>query len=98
MQALYVILGIVVLVLLCGIGINNSLIRKKNKIDEARSGIEVALTKRYDMLTKLLDVAKAYAKHEKDLFSQMIKMRQGMSLVGFSMLDDELLLEMGMKV
>ena len=70
MQALYVILGIVVLVLLCGIGINNSLIRKKNKIDEARSGIEVALTKRYDMLTKLLDVAKAYAKHEKDLFSQ----------------------------
>lgn len=80
MQALYVILGIVVLVLLCGIGINNSLIRKKNKIDEARSGIEVALTKRYDMLTKLLDVAKAYAKHEKDLFSQMIKMRQGMSL------------------
>ena len=80
MYVLYVILGILVLLLIIGISINNGLIRKRNKVDEARSGIEVALTKRYDMLTKQLDVAKAYAKHEEDVFTKMVKMRQGMSI------------------
>ena len=80
MTALYIILGIVAVAAICAISISNGLIRKHNKIDEARSGIEVALTKRYDMLTKLLDVAKAYAKHEKDIFSQVISLRSGMSL------------------
>ena len=81
MTALYIILGIVAVAAICVISISNGLIRKHNKIDEARSGIEVALTKRYDMLTKLLDVAKAYAKHEKDIFSQVISLRSGMYVV-----------------
>jgi len=58
----------------------NSFKRKTLKIDEALSGIEVALTKRWDMLTKLLDVAKGFAAHEKELFSQVIALRRGMSV------------------
>ena len=50
------------------------------KINEAGSGIDVALTKRYDTLTKLIDVVKAYAKHETDLFEKVIRLRSGMSL------------------
>jgi len=48
------------------------------KIREADSGIDVALTKRYDTLTKLTDVVKAYAKHEAGLFAEVIKLRSGM--------------------
>lgn len=48
------------------------------KIKEADSGIDVALTKRFDTLTKLMDVVKAYAKHETDLFAEVIKLRSGM--------------------
>lgn len=50
------------------------------KISESLSGIEVALTKRYDMLTKLLDVAKGYKQHETELFFEVIKLRKGMNV------------------
>jgi LemA protein len=50
------------------------------KITEADSGIDVALTKRYDTLTKLIDVVKAYAKHETELFERVINLRSGMSM------------------
>jgi LemA protein len=49
------------------------------KISEADSGIDVALTKRYDTLTKMIEVVKAYAKHERELFSDIVKLRMGMS-------------------
>ena len=58
----------------------NNLKRMAIKIEEALSGIEVALVKRYDMLTKLLDVAKNYARHESEVFAQVIKLRQGTSV------------------
>lgn len=50
------------------------------KITESDSGIDVALTKRYDTLTKLVDVVKGYAKHETELFEKVIKLRSGMSI------------------
>ena len=58
---------------------SNDFNRKAIKADEGLSGVEVALTKRYDMLTKLLDVTKGYAEHEKALFSQVTELRRGMS-------------------
>ena len=80
MYVLVSVIVIVLLVLIWIVSMANGLIRKKNKVNEAASGIEVALTKRYDMLTKLLDVAKGYAAHEKEVFTDIIKMRSGMSL------------------
>lgn len=50
------------------------------KIEEADSGIDVALEKRYGTLTKLMDVVKAYAKHETELFEKVIRLRSGMNM------------------
>jgi LemA protein len=50
------------------------------KITESDSGIDVALTKRYDTLTKMLDVTKAYAKHEAETLTKLVKLRKGMSV------------------
>ena len=47
---------------------------------EGLSGVEVALTKRYDMLTKMLDTAKGYMGHESELFTKVIELRRGMSV------------------
>lgn len=81
---LYFIIPVIVIIvfipLFWWIGTSNGFKSKKIKIDEALSGIEVALTKRYDMLTKLLDVAKGFAAHENELFTQVIKLRRGMSV------------------
>ena len=49
-------------------------------MQEGLSGIEVALTKRYDMLTKMLDTAKGYMAHESELFTKVIELRRGMSV------------------
>ena len=78
----FIIIGIVIVlaIVIWVISTINSFTRKEIKIEEARSGIEVALTKRYDMLTKLLDVCKGFMKHESDLFAKVISMRQGMSV------------------
>lgn len=50
------------------------------KIDEASSGIDVALTKRYDTLTKMLDITKAYARHEVETLEKIVNLRKGMSV------------------
>ena len=75
-----VIVGLFVLLLVWVISTSNDFARKNVKIDEALSGIEVALTKRYDTLNKMVDVAKAYARHELETLTQVISMRRGMSV------------------
>lgn len=76
-----IIIGIVAVILIISmITISNSLNRAVIKIDEALSGIDVALTKRYDVLTKMMDVVKAYAKHESETLFQVVSLRKGMTM------------------
>lgn len=51
----------------------------KIKVEEAGSDIDVALTKRFDLLTKQLDIVKGYAKHERETLIEVTGMRTGMS-------------------
>ncbi len=59
MVGFIVVIVIVVLLLIWFISLSNRLNRAQVKIDEAASGIDVALLKRHDVLTKMLDVVKA---------------------------------------
>ena len=59
---------------------HESLRQTSGEIREADSGIEVALTKRFDTLTKMLEVTRAYARHEADTLGNIVKMRQGMNM------------------
>lgn len=80
MTALIIIAIVVAVILLWFIITSNSLNKAIVKIDEADSGIDVALTKRYDVLTKMIEVVKSYAKHEKETLIKVIKLRDNMSL------------------
>lgn len=75
-----IIILLVLIVVIWYISTSNKLNRCIVKIEEADSGIDVALTKRYDVLTKMMDVVKAYAKHEKETLFEVINLRKGMSL------------------
>lgn len=80
---LRIIIVLIVLIIIFSawyISISNKLNRAVVKIDEALSGIDVALTKRYDVLTKMIDVVKGYAKHEKETLFDIVKLRSGMSI------------------
>lgn len=80
MKLWMIILVVVVAIVYWCIRTVNDFKMKEIRVQEGISGIEIALTKRYDMLTKMLDTAKGYMSHETDLFSKVIELRHGMSI------------------
>jgi LemA protein len=75
MIALAVILALFALVALYAIGIYNRLVKLKNLVAEAWSGIDVQLKKRYDLIPNLVETVKGYAAHEKETFENVTKAR-----------------------
>ncbi len=74
------IVAIVAVILLWWVGTYNGIKKLDIKVKEGLSGIDVALTKRYDVLTKMLDVVKGYQQHEKEILTEVIKLRSGMTM------------------
>lgn len=74
------ILIVLMLIAIWCISTVNGFKKKEIHVQEGLSGVEVALTKRYDMLTKMLDTAKGYMAHENELFAKVIELRRGMSV------------------
>src|SRR3989338_7224032 len=53
----------------------NSLIRTRNRVDEAWSDIEVQLKRRYDLIPNLVSTVKGYAAHESGVFEKVTAAR-----------------------
>lgn len=68
------VLLLVVLVVLV-IFLYNSLVQLKVLVDEAWSGIDVQLKRRYDLIPNLVETVKGYAKHEKSTFERVAELR-----------------------
>ena len=81
-----IILSIVLLVTV--IVIYNSLIRKKNAIDNAFFSMDVMLKKRYDIIPQLVDTVKGYMQHERDLLTQLTELR-GKALAASGNINDK---------
>jgi LemA protein len=72
-----IIVGFLLLVLLSWfITTINSFNRMLIKIDESESSIDIALTKRFDLLSKMFQATKGYMKHESETLQKVIAMRQ----------------------
>jgi len=72
-----IVIGLIAIVVLWFVGTMNKMREYSLKVQEAESGIDVALTKRYDTLTKLLETTKGYAKHETETLEKIVKWRNG---------------------
>jgi len=57
-------------------GIYVALIKKKNNLKEAASGIDVQLKKRYDLIPNMLKSAAKFMEHEKELFTKLTALRE----------------------
>lgn len=79
-MAFIIVLVLIAVVVISIIVMSNNLNKALVKIDEASSGIDVALTKRYDVLTKMIETVKGYAKHEKEVLFDVVKIRKGMTI------------------
>ncbi len=73
--AAIVVLAIVIIISWY-ISVRNSFVRMLVDIDNSSSRIDVYLTKRFDLLTKMFDTTKGYMKHEHDTLTDVISMRQ----------------------
>lgn len=72
---IWIILAIIVVVAAWLIFVFNSLIRLKNRTQEAFSDIDVQLKRRHDLIPNLVETVKGYAKHEKELFEKITQDR-----------------------
>lgn len=57
------------------IGLYNSLINKKNQVDNAFGSIDALLKKRLDLIPNLVEVVKQYMQHEKSTLTEVTEMR-----------------------
>lgn len=76
---MYIVLAILVIILIIFISISNSVNRNLNKIEEAKSSVEIQLAKRYDTIKNSFEVAKGYLKHEEKVFTTLRSVNRGMS-------------------
>ena len=75
MLAAFVILGLIVLAAFWAVAIYNGLVTSRNAYKNAFAQIDVQLTRRYDLIPNLVEVAKGYMAHERDTLEAVIKAR-----------------------
>jgi len=72
---LIIVAVIAVVLVLFVIGIYNSLVGLRNRVDNAWSQISVQLKRRHDLIPNLVETAKGYMKHERGTFEEITKAR-----------------------
>lgn len=75
MTALWVILGLLVLVGLWIALLYNRLIRADNTCEEAWSDIDTELRRRYNLIPNLVETVKGYASHERETLNAVVEAR-----------------------
>ena len=75
MIALWIVIGIVVLLALFLWVTYNGLVKLKVRVDEAWSDITVQMKRRADLIPNLVNTVKGYAKHESGVFEKVTEAR-----------------------
>jgi len=75
MVAVYVIIGVVVVLLIIFLAIYNGLVRRRNQVKNSWAQIDVQLKRRYDLIPNLVETAKGYMKHERETLEAVTKAR-----------------------
>ncbi|MCE5329718.1 LemA family protein, partial [bacterium] len=70
------IIVILVAILIIFIGLYNSIVSLRNRVDNAWSQIDVQLRKRFDLIPNLVETVKGYAAHERETLEKVIQARQ----------------------
>ena len=72
---IYIIIGIIVVIILYVLIVNNSIIKYFNRVKEAFSTMDVSLKKRFDLIPNLVETVKSYANYENKTLEDIIKAR-----------------------
>ena len=72
---MYIFWGIIGVLFISVIVIYNSIIGLRNNVDKAKSGIDVYLQQRFDLIPNLIEVTKEYMSYEKDILEKISRLR-----------------------
>jgi LemA protein len=72
---LAVVIGLIVLAGFILVGMYNGLVRSRNRVKEAWSGIDVQLRRRASLIPNLVETVRGYAEHERETFEEVTKAR-----------------------
>ena len=73
--ALFVVLGLIVVILFYGVLIYNNLVELKHGVSRAWANIDVLLKQRHDELPKLVETCKQYMKFEQETLERVMRAR-----------------------
>ena len=77
MIALFIILGIIVIIALWTVSKYNLFVRLRNNRENAFADIDVQLKQRHDLIPQLVATVKGYASHEKETLDRVVSARAG---------------------
>jgi LemA protein len=76
-MSLIILLIVVVLAVLFLVSTYNGLVTARNAFKNAFAQIDVQLTRRYDLIPNLVEIAKGYMKHERETLEAVTEARNG---------------------
>jgi len=70
-----IVISVIVLLAIYLIVLYNSFVSKRNVLEEALSGIDVILKKRFDLIPNLIETVKGYLTHERATLESIVNLR-----------------------
>ena len=70
-----IVFAVILVIGIWAIAMYNGMVRGRNAVEEAWSGISVQLKRRHELIPNLVNSVKAYAGHEKDVFAAVSEAR-----------------------
>lgn len=74
-MTLYIIIAVVAILVIYSFITYNSLVKLKNRVEEAFSTMDVYLKKRWDLIPNIVETVKGYAEHEKETLKAVVELR-----------------------
>ena len=71
----WIVIGVVAILLIWTVAVFNSLVKKRNRVSNAWSDIDVQLKKRYDLVPNLVETVKGYKEYEASVLENVTNAR-----------------------
>lgn len=82
MSGLVIVLIVLAVLVLMAIGIYNTLVSLRNRVNQSFADIDVQLKQRHDLIPNLVETVKGYATHEKGTLEAVIQARNSAMSAG----------------
>jgi LemA protein len=69
------LLALVVIFVMITIGVNNTIIDRDETVIQSWANVETVLQRRYDLIPNLVNTVKGFASHEKELLTEVTRLR-----------------------